>query len=67
MFFEHFETTPTEVRKMHDAKKNPDIYFHKQKGSEPLPFLLSHSIPCPIIPSVAGIPYLSSRSLYQIP
>ena len=35
--------------------------------SEPLPFLPSHPIPRPIIPSVAGIPYLSSRLLYQIP
>lgn len=41
--------------------------FISKKGSEPLPFLPSHSISRPIIPSVARIPYLSSRSLYQIP
>ena len=45
----------------------PVFIFISKKGSEPLPFLPSHPIPRPIIPSVAGIPYLSSRSLYQIP
>lgn len=48
MFFEHFEATPTEVRKVHDTEeKNPDIYFHKQKRKRTASFftLSSYSTP----------------------